>query len=52
MNDVRYCCTCKWFDLNTGVCCGDSEFKAQSRFLDDSCEQWIINMDIYINKGE
>ena len=36
-----YCCKCKWYALEEGVCCnGDSEYRADFRLLDDSCECW------------
>lgn len=37
----KYCCACKWYALEEGVCCnGDSEYRADFRCLDDSCECW------------
>jgi hypothetical protein len=37
----RYCCTCKWHDIDFGTCCNaDSEFRASLRHLDDTCEFW------------
>lgn len=36
-----YCCTCKWYALEEGVCCnGESKHRADFRCLDDSCECW------------
>lgn len=36
-----YCCKCKWYALEEGVCCNDdSEYRADFRLLDDSCECW------------
>lgn len=41
MEEKDYCCTCKWYAVEEGVCCnGDSEHCADFRFLDDSCEYW------------
>lgn len=41
MERKDYCCTCKWYELEEGVCCnGDSEHCAGFRCLDDSCECW------------
>lgn len=41
VNIVKYCCTCKWYALEEGVCCNeDSEHCADFRCLDDSCECW------------
>ena len=39
--DKQYCCTCKWYAEYEGVCCnGESEWVADFRYLDDSCEKW------------
>lgn len=39
--EKQYCSTCKWYAHYEGVCCnGDSEYRADFRFLDDACEQW------------
>ena len=39
--ECKYCCTCKWYALEEGVCCnGDSEYRADFRCLDDSCGCW------------
>ena len=39
--EKKYCCTCKWYALEESVCCnGDSEYRADFRCLDDSCECW------------
>lgn len=39
--DKKYCCTCKWYAEFEGVCCnGDSEYRADFRCLDDTCEYW------------
>lgn len=41
MKEKDYCCTCKWYALEEGVCCNDgSEHCADFRCLDDSCECW------------
>ncbi len=41
MEKKEYCCTCKWYAEYEGVCCnGDSEYRADFRCLDDSCECW------------
>ena len=35
------CSTCKWYAEYEGVCCnGESEFRADFRNLDDTCEEW------------
>jgi len=35
------CKTCKWYAEFEGVCCnGDSEYRADFRNGDDSCEEW------------
>ena len=40
--DKRYCCICKWYAEFEGVCCcGDSEFRADFRCLDDTCPEWM-----------
>ena len=37
----KCCCTCKWYTVCEGVCCnGDSEYYADFRFFNDSCECW------------
>lgn len=37
----KYCSTCKWYDTDAGVCCnGYSEYRADFRTLDDTCEKW------------
>jgi hypothetical protein len=37
----EYCCTCDWYAQFEGVCTnGDSEYRADFRCLDDSCECW------------
>jgi len=37
----RTCKTCKWYAEFEGVCCnGDSEYRADFRNSDDSCERW------------
>lgn len=37
----KYCSTCKWYSVDEGVCCNrDSDFRADFRCLDDSCELW------------
>ncbi len=37
----KYCSTCKWYDTDEGVCCnGYSEYRADFRTLDDTCEKW------------
>lgn len=41
MEEKDYCCTCKWYALEEGVCCNyGSEYCADFRCLDDSCECW------------
>lgn len=42
--ECKYCCTCKWYAIEEGVCYnGDSEHCADFRCLDDSCECWEEN---------
>ena len=42
----KYCCTCKWYAEFEGVCCcGDSEFRADFRSLDDTCDCWASKVD-------
>lgn len=37
----RCCGTCKWYAEFEGVCCnGDSEYRADFRCLDDTCNEW------------
>ena len=44
--DKKYCCTCKWYAEFEGVCCcGDSEFRADFRCLDDTCQEWESRED-------
>ena len=44
--DKKYCCTCKWYTEFEGVCCcGDSEFRADFRCLDDTCNCWTSRKD-------
>lgn len=44
MEIKKYCCTCKWYSQFEGVCCnGESEHRADFRFMDDTCEQWETN---------
>lgn len=39
--DIKYCSTCKWYASFEGVCCnGDSNYCADFRCLDDTCEEW------------
>lgn len=45
-HDKKYCCTCDWYTEFEGVCCcGDSEFRADFRSLDDSCNCWTSRED-------
>ena len=38
---TKYCCTCKWYAESEGVCCnGDSEHRADFRYLEETCEKW------------
>lgn len=48
MSDKKqYCCTCKWYAEFEGVCTnGESEFRADFRCLDDSCDCWS-DKDVY-----
>ena len=42
----EYCCTCKWYADFEGVCTnGDSEFRADFRCLDDTCDCWTNRED-------
>lgn len=44
--EKQYCCTCKHYAVYEGVCCnGDSEYRADFRCLDDSCEKWVRHTD-------
>lgn len=37
----EYCCNCRWYDIDAGVCCNaSSDYCADFRSLDDSCEEW------------
>lgn len=37
----EYCCTCRWYAVDEGVCCnGASNYRADFRSLDDTCEDW------------
>lgn len=39
--DKQYCSTCKRYALFEGVCCnGESEYCADFRCLDDTCDKW------------
>lgn len=39
--DKEYCCNCRWYDIDAGVCCNaSSDYCADFRNLDDSCEEW------------
>ena len=39
--EKKYCSTCNWYAVNEGVCCnGESEYRADFRDLDNSCEKW------------
>ncbi len=41
MEIKKYCSTCKWYSRFEGVCCnGNSEYRADFRLMDDTCEQW------------
>lgn len=41
MDDRQHCCICKWYAIFEGVCCnGGSEYCAEFRCFDDSCEEW------------
>ena len=40
----KYCSTCKWYNTDDGICCnGYSEYRADFRTLDDTCEKWEEN---------
>lgn len=42
----QYCFTCKWYAEFEGVCTnGESEFRADFRCLDDSCDCWASRED-------
>ena len=52
MEEKDYCCTCKWYALEEGVCCNDgSEYCADFRFIDDSCECWEANYESNLCAG-
>lgn len=37
----EYCCNCRWYDIDAGVCCNaSSDYCADFRSMDDSCEEW------------
>lgn len=39
--DKEYCCNCRWYDIDAGVCCNaSSDYCADFRSMDDSCEEW------------
>lgn len=39
--EKRYCCTCRWYDIETEVCCnGESDHRADFRDWDDTCDNW------------
>lgn len=41
MENKKYCCTCRHYTTFEGVCInGDSEYRADFRGLDDTCEKW------------
>ena len=41
--DKAYCCSCKWYAEFEGMCCNDSsEYCAEFRCLDDTCEKWEV----------
>lgn len=41
LKDKKYCSTCKWYEVDAGVCVnGDSEHRADFRCLDDTCSAW------------
>lgn len=41
MEDKHYCCTCKHYAHEEGVCCNaDSEYVADFMCMDDWCEKW------------
>ena len=41
IGNKKYCCTCKWYAEFEGVCCNaDSEWTADFRCLDDTCDCW------------
>ena len=38
---TKCCATCHWYAEYEGVCCnGDSEWRADFRYADDTCEAW------------
>ena len=44
--DKKYCCTCKWYAEFEGVCCNaDSNWTADFRCLDDTCDCWTNRED-------
>ena len=45
-NKKQYCCACKWYAEFEGVCCNaDSEWAADFRCLDDTCQEWTSRED-------
>lgn len=41
MSEVKCCDTCRWYDVEYSVCCnGESEYRADFRVVDDSCEKY------------
>ena len=46
IGNKKYCCTCKWYaEFDDVCCCGDSEFRADFRCLDDTCSCWSSRED-------
>jgi|GEM_PF-4754345 len=42
--EKKYCSTCQWYDIETGVCCkGRSDYRADFRLLHDTCVEWKEN---------
>ena len=42
--EKKYCSTCQWYDIETGVCCtGRSDYRADFRLYDDTCAEWEGN---------
>lgn len=43
----KCCGTCAWYaEFESVCCCGDSEFRADFRCLDDTCDCWTSKEDL------
>ena len=42
--EKKYCSTCQWYDVETGVCYnGESDYRANFWSYDDTCVEWKGN---------